>query len=353
MGYHASVKWLSRLLLTTKASIPETVSSLQEMPAPPGHRSALQPPSLIGRALTTRVQEWNRTYRDYPLDKTIAWFLEEQAGKTPSQLAVIADGESLTYRELNHQVNELAHHLRGLGVRPDTLVGVHMERGVEMVVALLAVVKAGGAYVPFDPDYPHERLAFMLRDSEVSVLLSQESLRVGLPAAEVSTICLDSAEWLQRRRTSNAANPPTTVHPDSLVYMIYTSGSTGKPKGVPNVHRGLVNRLLWMQETFQLDAQDRVLQKTPFSFDVSVWEFFWPLMTGATLVMAKPGGHKDSADLALHWSDTFPTENMGGWPAKPAPATIRMTHPSSEPAAVMVDCPSVLLHPGGGCHLHA
>jgi amino acid adenylation domain-containing protein len=172
-----------------------------------------------------------------------------------------------------------------------------MERSVEMVVALLAVVKAGGAYVPFDPEYPRDRLAFMLADSEVSVLLSQESLRMGLPAAEVSTICLDSAEWSQRRRASTAENPPITVQPDNLVYMIYTSGSTGKPKGVPNVHRGLVNRLLWMQEAFQLDAHDRVLQKTPFSFDVSVWEFFWPLMTGATLVMAKPGGHKDSAYL--------------------------------------------------------
>jgi amino acid adenylation domain-containing protein len=288
---------LPRILLATKPLFNQTTAFYEEMPDPSGHRSALQLPSLTGHVLPAGLQEWNRTYRDYPLDKTIAWFLEAQAGKTPSQLALIADGESLTYRELNHQANELAHHLRGLGVRPDTLVGVHMERSVEMVVALLAVVKAGGAYVPFDPEYPRDRLAFMLADSEVSVLLSQESLRMGLPAAEVSTICLDSAEWSQRRRASTAENPPITVQPDNLVYMIYTSGSTGKPKGVPNVHRGLVNRLLWMQEAFQLDAHDRVLQKTPFSFDVSVWEFFWPLMTGATLVMAKPGGHKDSAYL--------------------------------------------------------
>ena len=267
------------------------------MSIPTDPNSSAPPVLPSDGAVPEIAREWNRTFRAYPLNKTIACFLEEQASRSPSQTAVVGDGEPLTYRELNHQVNELALHLRGLGVVPDTLVGVLMERSIEMVVALLGVVKAGGAYVPLDPDYPHDRLQFMLQDAGITVLLTQEALRGILPDEGVRTICLDSPDWLQKRRTSLAANPPITVQPDNLVYMIYTSGSTGKPKGVANIHRGLVNRILWMQEVFQLGAEDRVLQKTPFSFDVSVWEFFWPLMTGASMVMAKPGGHKDSAYL--------------------------------------------------------
>ena len=172
-------------------------------------------------------------------------------------------------------------------------MGVSAERSLELVVALLGILKAGGAYVPLDPAYPAERLAFMLEDAGRPVLLTQSSLQP--PARRRRPRCPGRASRRRERGRSPAA---VTCCPENLAYVIYTSGSTGRPKGVMNTHRGIVNRLLWMQEAFGLDAEDRVLQKTPFSFDVSVWEFFWPLMTGARLVVARPGGHQDSAYLA-------------------------------------------------------
>jgi amino acid adenylation domain-containing protein len=185
--------------------------------------------------------------------------------------------------------------LRRAGVGPDVLVGVAAERSVELVVALLAVMKAGGAYAPLDPSYPKTRLEYMLEDCGVSALLTQSHLLDALPEAVSELICLDR-HW-PIIASESADNPQPAVSGDNLVYMIYTSGSTGQPKGALNTHRGLHNRLAWMQEQYGLTADDRVLQKTPFSFDVSVWEFFWPLMTGACLVLARPGGHQDSAYL--------------------------------------------------------
>src|SRR3989440_1733967 len=167
-----------------------------------------------------------------------------------------------------------------------------MERSIELVVALLAILKAGGAYVPLDPTYPQERLAYMIQDAQMPVLLTQR--RCLLPADGIHIICLDG-DW---KGSENEENPASDVQPGNMAYMIYTSGSTGRPKGVINIHRGLCNRLHWMQQTYQLTTADRVLQKTPFSFDVSVWEFFWPLLTGACLVVARPGGHQDPAYLA-------------------------------------------------------
>jgi amino acid adenylation domain-containing protein len=169
-----------------------------------------------------------------------------------------------------------------------------------MVIGLLAILKAGGAYVPLDPAYPQERLAFMLEDAQVSVLLTQAQL-VELPQHGAMVVCLDT-DWKMLAQASahiaqSQENPISGVIAENLAYVIYTSGSTGKPKGAMNTHRGLCNRLLWMQDAYGLTAADSVLQKTPFSFDVSVWEFFWPLTTGARLVLAKPGGHQDSAYL--------------------------------------------------------
>jgi amino acid adenylation domain-containing protein len=175
------------------------------------------------------------------------------------------------------------------------LVGVLMERSAEMVVALLAVLKAGGAYVPLDPSYPRERLSFMLKDSGAAVLLTQSHLRESAPEYAGVRISLDAGdEAIAREETSN---PVGNVFAESLAYMIYTSGSTGKPKGAMNTHGAIRNRLRWMQEAYTLGSDDRVLQKTPFSFDVSVWELFWPLMNGARLVMARPGGHRNAAYL--------------------------------------------------------
>ncbi|MCG8367223.1 MAG: amino acid adenylation domain-containing protein, partial [Pseudanabaenales cyanobacterium] len=206
------------------------------------------------------------------------------------------EGEQLTYRQLNGRANQLARHLQTLGVGPDVLVGVCMERSIEMAVGLLGILKAGGAYAPLDPTYPSARLAFMLQDTQVSVLLTQDWLLGVLPEHTARTLCLNQ-DWqtLQDEPDSNLTNPVTAEH---LAYVIYTSGSTGAPKGVMNTHQGICNRLLWMQDTYPLTLNDRVLQKTPFSFDVSVWEFFWTLMTGACLIMARPGGHQDSAYLA-------------------------------------------------------
>ncbi|MBD2201832.1 amino acid adenylation domain-containing protein [Calothrix sp. FACHB-1219] len=234
--------------------------------------------------------EWNNTQTDYPEDKCIHQLFEEQVEKTPDAIAVIFENQQLTYRELNSQANQLAHYLQELGVKPETIVGIYMERSLLMVVALIAVLKAGGAYLPLEPSYPKERLAFMLEDAQVSLVLTQADLSNQLPQHPAQFISVDIKDLGDKNYSYN--NPHSDVKPENLVYVIYTSGSTGKPKGVMNIHRGLCNRLLWMQDTYQLTSTDRVLQKTPFSFDVSVWEFFWTLLTGATLVIAKPGGHQ-------------------------------------------------------------
>ena len=226
-----------------------------------------------------------------PRDRSLHQFIEEQADKSADAPAVAFEGTTLTYKDLNERANQLAHRLRSMGVGPDVLVGVCIERSVEMVVALLATMKAGGAYVPLDPDYPQDRLGMMVSDAEAAVILTSEPLLGVLPQHTIPTICLDR-EW-HTLATESKLNPEILTSGKNLAYVIYTSGSTGKPKGVPNVHEGIVNRLLWMQDAYRLSSADRVLQKTPYSFDVSVWEFFWPLMTGACIVVAQPGGHKD------------------------------------------------------------
>ncbi|MBW4602159.1 MAG: amino acid adenylation domain-containing protein [Calothrix sp. FI2-JRJ7] len=235
--------------------------------------------------------EWNDTKTDYPIDLCIHQLFEAQVGKTPSDIAVIFENQQLTYHELNNQANQLAHYLQQQGVKPDKIVGVFIERSVEMVVGLLAILKAGGAYLPLDPAYPKERLAFMLADAQASILLTQSHLVNELPPHQVQLVCIDTQGAIFANHSSQ--NSGSEVKSENLSYVIYTSGSTGTPKGVMNTHRGLCNRLLWMQDAYQLKASDRVLQKTPFSFDVSVWEVFWPLLTGASLVVAKPGGHYD------------------------------------------------------------
>ncbi|MBE9178531.1 amino acid adenylation domain-containing protein [Oculatella sp. LEGE 06141] len=242
----------------------------------------------------TLLLEWNQTQVDFQYHG-IHQRIEAQVEKTPEAIALTFNDQHLTYRELNARANQLAHYLQTLGITPDDCVGLCLERSLEMVVGLLAVLKAGAAYVPFDPSYPSERLAFMLRDTQVPILLTQSHLIETLPDSTATILCLDRDGWAIA--SSPATNPVSAVAPDHLAYVIYTSGSTGQPKGAMNTHRGLSNRLQWMQQAYGLDEGDRVLQKTPFSFDVSVWEFFWPLMTGARLVVAQPGGHQDSAYL--------------------------------------------------------
>ncbi|HST57443.1 MAG TPA: amino acid adenylation domain-containing protein, partial [Longimicrobium sp.] len=248
---------------------------------------------LLGDEERSRVLEtWNRTEAELPADRCIHELFEAQAARTPDVVAVRYEEASLTYRELNARANRLAHHLRGHGVGPEVRVGVLMERSLEMVVSLLAVLKAGGAYVPLDPGLPAERLAYMLDDSRVPLVLVQAALRESVPAGDgVAVLAVDALA--EEIASEPAENPAVGAGPDSLAYVIYTSGSTGRPKGVMNAHRGVVNRLVWMQAHFGIGADDVVLQKTPFGFDVSVWEFFWPLQQGARLVMARPDGHRD------------------------------------------------------------
>ena len=238
------------------------------------------------------LMEWNDTTDEYPTDKYIHQLFEEQVEQTPNAVAVVFEDQQLTYRELNARANQLARYLKSLGVKPEVLVGICLERSVAMIVGLLGILKAGGVYVPFDPHYPEDRLSYMLEDSRVEALLTQRSLESSLPSYDCRVFCLDS-EW-HRIEQYGRDNLEVETNAENLAYVIYTSGSTGKPKGVMNTHRGIHNRLCWMQSKYQLNSSDRVVQKTPFSFDVSVWEFFWTLMTGATMVVAKPEGHKDS-----------------------------------------------------------
>ncbi|MGA9033189.1 MAG: condensation domain-containing protein, partial [Sulfuricaulis sp.] len=225
---------------------------------------------------------------------TLPALFAAQAERTPDAVAVVYEERRLSYAALEAHSNQLAHHLRGLGVGPETVVGLCVERSPEMVIGLLGILKAGAAYLPLDPEYPVERLNDMMRDSGLNVLLMQSSLVAAVPSPTgVTRILLDQDDM----RAEPTTAPSVDLHPENLVYLIYTSGSTGKPKGAANTHHGLCNRLAWMQDAYKLTDQDVVLQKTPFSFDVSVWEFFWPLITGARLVLAAPGAHRDPARL--------------------------------------------------------
>ncbi|HEY6236114.1 MAG TPA: amino acid adenylation domain-containing protein [Candidatus Elarobacter sp.] len=272
------------------------VEALEREPARPLARIEV----LSERERDQVLVEWNATERPYP-DVCVHELFEAQARTSPEATAVEDDNAQLRYLELNEQANRLARHLRARGVGPDVRVGVCMERSVEMAVALLAVFKAGGAYVPLDPAYPLERLAYVVEDSAPALVLTHEAVaaevretfvRSGAPAIDVVA---DAARWAGEFGDDLARNG---LRPTHLAYVIYTSGSTGRPKGAMNEHRAVVNRLLWMQEAYELGADDAVLQKTPFSFDVSVWELFWPLLSGARLVMARPEGHKDPEYLA-------------------------------------------------------
>jgi amino acid adenylation domain-containing protein/thioester reductase-like protein len=251
---------------------------------------------LLGAAERQQLREWNATAAAWPEDRCLHQLIAAQALRTPRAVAVAAEDEDLSYETLDGRANHLAHRLRALGVGPETVVAVACERSAAMVVALLAVLKAGGAYLPLDPGYPAARLAFMRQDAGARVLLGESGILARLGEAEgPGTLCLDRLDWPAADRWPACPEPGTGR--DNLAYVIYTSGSTGRPKGTMNTHRGIVNRLLWMQQRYGLAADDRVLQKTPASFDVSVWELFWPLLTGARLVMARPAGHQDPAYL--------------------------------------------------------
>ncbi len=235
--------------------------------------------------------EWNDTARSYP-ETTLAELFRARAREAPERTALVFEGGELGYGELAARAERLAGALRALGVGPDRLVGVYLERSPELVIALLGILEADGAYLPLDPEYPAERIRFMIADAGVAALITSRALAERLPPIDAPVLCLDTP-----LEPIAAPLPARRAGPDDLAYVIYTSGSTGRPKGAANTHRAICNRLLWMQDEYGLTPEDTVLQKTPFSFDVSVWEFFWPLIVGARLVLARPGGHRDDAYL--------------------------------------------------------
>ncbi|MGD2088872.1 MAG: amino acid adenylation domain-containing protein [Candidatus Aminicenantes bacterium] len=253
--------------------------------------------------------EWNDTAARYPRDKCIHQLFEEQVKKTPGNVAGVFEDQKLTYRELDERSSGLAVYLQKQGITSDSLVGICLERSLEMIVGILGITKAGGAYMPISPEFPPARIRYMVADSNVRVLLTTAKLQVkaevegnlgqpsGLPLQFINmeTVLTSPHEPPLSTLTSTST---CRVSPANLAYGIYTSGSTGKPKGVMIEHQAICNRIIWMQEQYKLTQKDRVLQKTPFSFDVSVWEFFWPLMAGARLIFALPDKHKEPDYLA-------------------------------------------------------
>ncbi len=242
------------------------------------------------------LEEWNETAADYPTGLCVHQMVERQVDRTPEAVAVQLGSETLTYRALDERANRLAGHLQRHGVGPEDRVGVLLERSPEMVVALLGVMKAGGAYVPMAPEDPAERLEYMAEDAGVRVIVTRAESGGRLPDLGVPVVDLDVDRSEIEARSSDRPTGP--VDETNLAYIIYTSGSTGRPKGVMVEHRHIRNRLQWGSEAFPLGADDTVLQKTPFGFDVSVPEFFWTLSSGARLLLAGPGGHRDPGYLA-------------------------------------------------------
>jgi nonribosomal peptide synthetase DhbF len=246
----------------------------------------VQDVTVVDEADARLLATWNDTAVDVP-PATLTELLERQAARTPHAEAVVFEDERLSYAELDARANRLAAHLIEHGAGPERFVGVALPRSADLVVALVAVLKSGAAYLPIDPDQPADRIALLLEES-----------------APVFVITTDTLPDLARMPAVRLRREP--LLPEHPAYLIYTSGSTGRPKGVVVQHDAIVNRLAWMQAKFGLTADDRVLQKTPFGFDVSVWEFFWPLLTGATLVVARPDGHRDPRYLA----DLIRAENV-------------------------------------------
>jgi amino acid adenylation domain-containing protein/FkbM family methyltransferase len=270
-----------RTLLAAAAADPETrISRL---------------PLLTDEERRLLLEDWNDTRVGYADSAPLYELFRAQAERTPDAVALVFGEECLTYGELLGRSSLLARHLRASGVGPEVLVGVLMERSAELVVAILGILGAGGAYVPLDTSAPERRLTYLIDDARMPVVLAHEETRRLLADCGARVICLDK-EWADI--SARGASLPEDDDDDHLAYVIYTSGSTGQPKGAMNTHRAVVNRLRWMQDAYALAPGDAVLQKTPYTFDVSVWEFFWPLLNGARMVLAAPGGHRDQGYLA-------------------------------------------------------
>ncbi len=241
------------------------------------------------------IYDWNNTHTEYPQDLNIPGLVAMQAENNPHQKALIFANESLTYADLNRRANQLAHQLIAKGTRAEMPVGICMERSLATIIAILAIFKSGGVYLPLDPDYPELRLAQMIADSSLKIVITNSQHFAKLPQdielIDILNLPLDDD-------LSQKHNPMINLKPDHAAYMLFTSGSTGRPKLTINTHRGLFNRIWWMKETFVIDKNDKILHKTPYTFDVSIWEIFWPLVMGSTLVIAIPHGHKNPLYLS-------------------------------------------------------
>jgi amino acid adenylation domain-containing protein len=228
-----------------------------------------------------QLHAWNATEHHFPQDLCIPQLVERQAIATPEALAIVMGDQQLTYKALNQQANQLAHALKTYGVGPDTLVGICLERSISLVIGMLAILKAGGAYVPIDPNYPEERITFMLKDTAISVLVTKQSIAGDFPAEGIKMIFLDSdVAWLAEESQTNL---PCTITADNIAYVIYTSGSTGRPKGVQILHRSMLNLVFWYHEAFTLTAADRTTQFASPAFDVTTKELWPPLTVGASV----------------------------------------------------------------------
>jgi amino acid adenylation domain-containing protein len=256
--------------------------------------------------------EWNNTQTDYPHEHCIHQLIAEQAERTPERIAVAFEGQTLTFKELNERANQLAHYLQKLGVQPDSLVGICVERSLEMMVGLVGILKAGGAYVPIDPKFPLDRVGYMLENAQAKVLLTQQHLIGQLPTQGALAICLDT-DWQQIAQEPQTA-PSSNVTPENIAYVIYTSGSTGKPKGVQVLHRGAVNLFSSMQQQPGINADDNLLSSTTISFDMAVPELFLPLIVGARIVLISRETAMDGRKLSKTISESEITI-MQGTPA--------------------------------------
>ncbi|MEU1618655.1 non-ribosomal peptide synthase/polyketide synthase [Streptomyces sp. NPDC005722] len=270
-------------------AVADLVTALEEEPERP-----LRAIHVLDDKERRLLVEWNDTARDVA-PGTLPELFQAQVARTPEADAVVFEDTTLTYAELNARANRLARLLMARGAGPEQRVAVMMDRSPDLVVTLLAVLKSAAAYVPIDPEYPAERVAYVLGDAAPALVVTTRRFESVLPEGVTRVVVDDPATDLQSQADTDPDQMPLPAHP---AYVIYTSGSTGRPKGVALPHAGVVNRLAWMQHAYQLTANDRVVQKTPFGFDVSVWEFFWPLLEGATLVVARPGGHRDPDYLA-------------------------------------------------------